>query len=131
MLSGRYRTERLRRHWSQNRDGHCLLPTCWETSEDLEHILVRCPAHRQARARVLAMWTDYLATRPHLATVVEHYTALPGSHLVQFLVDPSVLPLVITLGQEHGEDAINALFYLTRTFCYSIHRCRLKHLGLI
>ena len=28
MLSGRYRTERLRRHWSQNRDSFCLLPTC-------------------------------------------------------------------------------------------------------
>ena len=131
MLSGRYRTERLRRHWSQNRDGFCLLPTCWKTSEDLEHILVRCPAHREARTRVLALWADYLATRPHLATVVHHYTSTPGTHLVQFLVDPSVLPLVITLGQEHGEGAVNALFYLTRTFCYSIHRCRLKLLGLI
>ena len=97
-----------------------MLPTCWKTSEDLEHILVRCPAHREARTRVLAMWADYLATRPHLATVVHHYTSTPGTHLIQFLVDPSVLPLVITLGQEHGEDAINALFYLTRTFCYSI-----------
>ena len=100
-------------------------------SDDLEHSLVRCPAHRTARTRVLAMWADYLATRPHLATVVEHYTDTAGTDLVQFLVDPSVLPQVITLRQEHGEEVINAVFYLTRTFCYSIHRCRLKLLGLI
>ena len=24
MLSGRYRTEMLRRHWSENKEGHCL-----------------------------------------------------------------------------------------------------------
>ena len=77
------------------------------------------------------MWADYLVTMPHLATVVEHYSTIPGPHLLQFLVDPSVLPLVIILRQEHGEEVINSLFYLTRTFCYSIHRCRLKLLGLI
>ena len=131
MLSGQYRTKRLRRHWSQNQEGYCLLPTCWNTIEDLEHILTHCPAHREARTRVLAMWADYLATRPHLATVVTHYTSTPSSHLIQFLLDSSVLPLVIILGQEHSEAAIHSLFYLTQTYCYSIHRSQLKHLGLI
>ena len=27
-LSGKYRTERLCRHWSQNKEGVCLLPPC-------------------------------------------------------------------------------------------------------
>ena len=131
MLSGRYRTERLRRHWIQNSKGFCTLPTCWRSSEDLEHILVHCPSHRAARTRVLALWRDYLASRPHLATIVDHYTSTPGQHLVQFLVDPSVLPLVITLRQEQGEEALFSIFYLTRTYCYSIHQSRLKALGLI
>jgi hypothetical protein len=128
MLSGRYRTERLRRHWIQNSKGFCTLPTCWRSIEDLEHILVHCPTHRAARTRVLAL---YLSSRPHLSTVVDHYTSIPAPHLVQFLVDPSVLPLVICLEQEHGEEALFSIFYLTRTYCYSIHQSRLKALGLI
>jgi hypothetical protein len=44
MLSGRYRTERLMRFWSKNKEGLCLLPSCSELhlQEDLEHILVHC-----------------------------------------------------------------------------------------
>ena len=31
---------------------HYTLPSCWQTVEDLEHILVLCASHRAARARV-------------------------------------------------------------------------------
>ena len=112
----------------------CLLPTCWNTSEDLEHILVWCPAHKEVRIRVLAMWAEYLANKPLLAKVVHHYTLTPGNYLVQFLLDPSVPPLVITLGlarPRHGEDAITFLFYLTLTFCHSILKSQLRLIGLI
>ena len=116
------RTERLRRHWTQKSEGFCVLPTFWRSNEDLEHILVHCPSHRAAMSRVLALWADYLSSRPHLATVVGNYTSTPSPHLVQFLVDPSVLPLVISLRQEHGEEALFSIFYITRTYCYSIHQ---------
>ena len=51
MLSGRYRTERLCRHWSENRSGICLIDTCkgLKISEDLRHILADCPGLEHAR----------------------------------------------------------------------------------
>ena len=100
-------------------------------SEGGKRYLSVAVGQQKARTRVVALRSDYLSSRPHLSTVVDHYTSIPAPHLVQFLVDPSVLPLVICLEQEHGEEALFSIFYLTRTYCYSIHQSRLKALGLI
>ena len=43
MLSGRYPTESVRKHWSGNRNGWCPSPLCFETEETLEHLLLWCP----------------------------------------------------------------------------------------
>jgi hypothetical protein len=37
MLSGRYRTEQLARHWSSDKNDFCLAPTCHEVLESLDH----------------------------------------------------------------------------------------------
>ena len=52
MLSGRYRTDYLTRHWSKsNPSGHCLLPGCvGDQHGTLEHILLHCPALSEARS---------------------------------------------------------------------------------
>ena len=43
MLSGRYRTDRLTRHWNKsNPDGLCRLPGCLDQEGSLEHILLHC-----------------------------------------------------------------------------------------
>ena len=47
----------------------------------------------------------------------------------QFLIDCSVIPEVISLTQLLGTDALYNLFKVTRTWCYSLHRDRLKILG--
>ena len=46
MLSGRYPTDQLSRHWNQqNRAGYCLLQGCSGKAEgSLEHIILHCPA---------------------------------------------------------------------------------------
>ena len=47
MLSGRYLTDKLQRHWTMNKTGVCLLPTCSPPAEgSLEHIakLSKAPA---------------------------------------------------------------------------------------
>ena len=46
MLSGRYRTELLARHWSSNKNGFCLSPSCTaaQVQESLKHILLWCPS---------------------------------------------------------------------------------------
>ena len=48
----------------------------------------------------------------------------------QFLVDCSVLPEVIAVGQVLGDKLVHHhLFRVSRTWCYTLHRDRLKILG--
>ena len=130
MLSGRYRTEKLRRHWSDNKEGHCLLPSCHLQCEDLPHILLVCPSLQEARDRVKSLWIDHLKDMPDIGNIVTKHMSNNDHHAVQLIVDPSVIPEVIRLTQEQGDIVLNTLFYLTRTFCYSVHVSRLKLLGL-
>jgi len=44
MLSGRYRTENLAKHWSTNKEGYYLGAICHQICESLEHILLWCPS---------------------------------------------------------------------------------------
>ena len=57
MLSGRYPTDRLCRHWSQNRDGYCQLPACAPTQSpgSLEHLLLHCSALHQEREKLVQL----------------------------------------------------------------------------
>ena len=78
-LTGRYRTERLCRFWSNNRGGFCLLNMCKNIgiSETLEHVVLYCPGKNQE--------------------ITVTYLYAPDSMLnMQFLIDCSVLPLVIS-----------------------------------
>ena len=57
MLSGRYGTELLSTHWTQNKQGHCLQPTCFSIGETLEHImLLFWPAYKNERDEHLLLW---------------------------------------------------------------------------
>ena len=40
MVSGRFRTEMLSRHWSANKAGYCRAPSCQKMPGTLEHLLV-------------------------------------------------------------------------------------------
>ena len=132
MLSGRYRTCYLARHWSGNSAGHCSLPDCCQTPTlgTLTHILTECKDLHTARLRVFSLWADFMQDRPILIPVIMKYTTTSDpSELVQFLLDCTVLPDVIDLVQKLGKWVHDSLFYLTRTFCFSIHKTRLKLLG--
>ena len=53
MLSGRYRTDYMKRHWStENKDGFCTAQTCQKTLGTLEHLLVVCPAVETIRSKM-------------------------------------------------------------------------------
>ena len=131
LLSGRYRTERLSRYWSTNPTGSCLCPSCngLEISEDVEHILLHCPSLSQTRASLAKFTMDYASKHPDIQSVLLAYTNPTNPYFVQFLVDCSVLPEVISLTQVHGKDALFRLFKVTRAWCYSLHRKRLQILG--
>ena len=126
MLSGRYRTDRLTRHWTQtNPDGLCRLPGCFNNEGNLEHILLHCTALSEARSRVVSLFTAFLVSRQELFPVIHHYTIVEEHLLLQFLLDPSCLPLVISTNK-HYPNTTNQCLYLARTWCYSIHLSRSK-----
>ena len=133
MLSGRYRTDSLTRHWTKtNPDGLCRLPGCDNQEGDLEHILLHCPALSDSRSRIVSLISAFLVPRQELFPVIYHYTIEDEKNLLQFLLDPSCLPLVISTNREYP-DTLKHCLYLGRTWCYSIHIYRsklLKQLGI-
>ena len=50
----------------------------------------------------------------------------PPQEILHFILDPSSHPQTIHLCQVHGQEILKLLFNLTRTWCYSIHKQRLK-----
>ena len=133
MLSGRYRCEKLRRHWSENRSGICELEPCQTEAiiGSLEHILLDCQGLSDCRTAVLSLWAEKL--EPHMAikSIFQKYIILEPEKAVQFIFDPSTFPEVITLIQHKYNEEINLIFYLTRTYCHSLHKTKLKLLGII
>ena len=63
----------------------------------------------------------------HIVTII----LFSGStnKLVQFLLDCSVLPEVIKSVQIHGDHILGDLFYLSRNWCFSLHKQRMENLG--
>ena len=126
MLSGRYRTAMVTRHWSPSRKGTCPVPSCDEF-ETLEHLLLYCPYYEQIRERLRKLWL--CTPNPFVHQITVQKLTGPVSDLLQFLLDASVIPSVVTLTQVMGNDILKCIFHLTRTWCYAIHRERLKMQG--
>ena len=128
MLSGRYRTGKLCRHWSTNTKGFCLAPTCTdlEILEDLTHILAKCEALASTRSKLLTF--SLIQARPfppEVFSLVTTFCNPSHPYFVSFLLDCSHFPEVISLVQCHGQDILSILLHITRTWCYSLHRERL------
>ena len=126
-LSGRYRSENLVRHWSKNKDGFCNSVTCTNQVETVEHILIHCRAYTDCKRKLYSLWLS--ATNPVvLGLVLEAFTS-ERCYFLQFILDCSVLPSVIAATQRHGFSILKELFHFTRTWCFTIHRQRMKMLG--
>ena len=131
-LAGQYPCGELTRHWSSdNNRGLCTYPPCFTsgTVESREHVLLHCPAYSEVRTRLLNMC---LKVRSPVAQtiIVTHLLQGPTSIQMQLLLDSSVLPGVIVARQNHGDQVLNDLLHLGRTWCFSVHRGRLKRLKL-
>ena len=126
MLSGRYRTDRLARHWSQtNPSGSCQLPGCTGTElGDLPHILLYCPALKGTRSNLVSLWANFIAQRRYLYTLIRSLTSQEKSFM-QLLLDPSSIPSVI-LANKDNSDVLSCCFYLSRTWVHSLHLQRRK-----
>ena len=132
MLSGRYCTDQLSRHWSRNREGICLLPGCSGLAiGSLEHILLQCPALHSTRVKLVRLCQDIADNYPNVRqTILSTLFSNDNLEQMQFLLDCSTMPQVIVLRQTHGFGPLHQLFYVSRNWCYSIHRKRMDILGL-
>ena len=129
MLSGRYRTCWLRRHWSGDPTGHCKVPGCTSVPGTLQHLATgECPGLAAGLVRAVALWKGFLLQNPILFPVVKHYSL--GNSFLSFLLDPTTKPEVISLTQTHGPQVSEKLCYMTRTWLFYMHKERLKQLGL-
>ena len=125
MLSGRYRTAMLTRHWSSNnKGGFCQAPCCTEVQETLEHLLISCPYYSQTREKIAKLWTS--SKNPSILHLVSSVLDSPPQSLIQFILDASVHPAVIYMSQMYGPEPLQIIFHLSRSWCYSIHIQRVK-----
>ena len=128
MLSGRYRTEWLSRHWSSSRSGFCQSYLCSSTPETLEHVLLWCPAYRETRSKIFSLWLS--SSNSLVLNLVTNLLLGPSDVLLKFILDPSTHPTVITLGQVYGEEIYRQVFHLTRSWCFALHKVRSLTLGI-
>ena len=133
MLSGKYLTDRLQRHWTLNRSGYCLLPLCSPQSDgSLEHILLHCPALTTTRSGLFKLCHTVSQESDLLCDIITSILHSDNYDLViimQFILGSSVIPAVIRTSQLHGLHNTDTLLYLGRTWCYNIHRERMNQLG--
>ena len=130
MLSGRYRSCWLRRHWTEE-SGACRLPGCGATPGDVAHLLsAECPALQPHLALTLQHILLILASHPLLLPPV--IAALNGDRecITRFMLDPSTNPAVITLLQLQGPAVLRPLFQVAPAWVRSAHRARMRLLGL-
>ena len=128
LLSGRYRLEALTGHWTPgNRGGLCSLPGCWGTPAshkgDVEAFLLTCPSLSATRNELTISTNSFLQDQPQLADIVMQCLEVSP---VQFWLDCSTMPAVISAVQGMGESVLLALFKLTRNYCHRLHVSRKK-----
>jgi hypothetical protein len=130
MLSGRYRTCWLRRHWSGDQNGFCQIPGCFDTPGTLQHIATgQCPSLGAARMKACNTWHNFLSINPILLPLINDITL--NEDFLSFLVDPTTFSNAIDLAQQHKDiDVMGKLCYLTRTWLYTMHKERLILLDL-
>ena len=129
LLSGRYRSDYLTRHWSKtNKDGSCVLCPGMGFSGTIEHMLVDCDALTDKRNDLLLFWQQQTEENPHLQKLVSAMQSSSSRDFVQFVLDPSVV-LAVLDGCQLEHYTLSDVFSLTRTFCYGIHRRRQQLIG--
>ena len=134
MLSGRYPTDMLQRHWSQNKLGYCLLPACTSSQSQgtLKHLLLHCVALQETRLKLHSLCNNLSLGNATIAAILKStFESDNENDVLQLILDCTTLPEVIKVTQESSTEVRDKLLYLGRTWCYSIHRERLNQMGLL
>ena len=131
MLSGRYRSCWLRRHWS-GESGECRLPGCGMVPGDVAHLLsAECPALQQSLASTFCHIKSLLEPHPLLLSLLLSARNGDRESVTMFFLDPSTEPQVIKLCQLYGRASVlDPLFQVSRAWIWAAHRARMRLLGL-
>ena len=128
-LSGRFRTEKLLSHFGSGNSPFCQLHPESMTTGDLQHHLVHCPSLSSRRALLFDYWDMVSISNPHCQLILKRMKTTEPEEFLQFVLDCSVIPEVISAAQLYGQEIYNILFKATRTYCYSLYRARLNLLN--
>ena len=128
MLSGRYRVGSLLKHFSPQISGVCEL--CFIEEESLSHILIpKCPLLQERKSHLIDYARNILDQSQVCTDIFEDILSEKNYHqFMQFILDCTALPAVIRASQLNT-NILPLLLKVCRTWCYSIHRTRLKLLG--
>ena len=128
MLSGRYPTDRLVRHFHPGSDGNCSL--CSDNVPGtIEHLLMQCSSLNETRQQLLVNLEKNNFSDLSKSLILKAINPVNIEEAVQFLLDCSNNPNVISAIQMCGPVITEELFRFTRSWCYSIHRRKLKLQG--
>ena len=122
MMSGRFRSEYLTRHWSLNKLGLCQAGTCDTAIGDLEHLLIHCPALEDTRARMWHLMSEKARAFPAFYFFLKHLEKSPPKTKLQFLLDPSAFQDILEIIKIFGHPVLDLISYLNRTFVYYLYR---------
>ena len=129
LLSGRYRSDRLTRHFQRNTsNGDCRI--CNEkVPSTIEHLLLQCHSLAATRCNMFNWVTERqdLSARTK-AIISEIFSSTSVTDKIQLLLDCSCLPEVISSRQD-GDQTQSEIFKFARTWCFSVHVQREKILN--
>ena len=130
LLSGRYRSDTLLAHFHPSNSRTCQL-NCDKPDAigDVHHFLINCSTLATRRSLLFEYWDTIASNYPVCSPIVNNIKLGPETQLLQFILDCSSIPEIIRLVQTHGEDLYSPLYKMSRTFCCSMHRERLKILN--
>ena len=127
LLSGKYRFERFKRHYSNdNPEGLCSLNMCQGVNAhegNIESFFLNCISLEKARDDFKTFLGSYLEMHYEFSNLIMNCIS---SDPVQFYLDASTIPQVISEVQSRGYHVLNVIFKLTRLFCFSLHKLRTK-----
>ena len=130
MISGRFRTEYLSRHWTSNKEGYCQLETCSEEVGNLEHLLISCPGLEQVRSRMREMILSRTRLLFPLKVFIARIFESPPAIQMQFLLEPLAFNLISHFCELYGQTVLVLVYYCVRTYVYYVFRQKQILLGL-
>ena len=130
MVSGRFRTEYLSRHWTSNKEVICRLETCSGEVGNLEHLLISCPGLEQVRTRMREMMMSRTRKLLPLNALLAQILQSPPAIQLQFLLEPLAFISISNLCAVYGQTVLDLVYYCVRTYVYYVFRQKQILLGL-